>query len=100
MPELRMNTDLVEDIAGRIGTQHMNIKDVLGNLRALNAELEGAWGGPAQNEFEATYGNWIQQLESFSETLANVQGYLRSVAENFRELDEAARIAAAGATQI
>ena len=99
MPVLKMNTDLVMELAGRVGTQHINIKDTLNNLRAINAELEGAWEGPAQMEFEGTYGNWIQQLESYSETLSNVQGYLRSVADNFRELDEAARQAAAGATQ-
>lgn len=99
MPNLRMDTDEVERIAANVGTEHLNIKDVLSRLRDLNGQLATAWDGPAQDQFESTYGNWIQQLESFSETLGNVKGYLTSVAENFAELDEAAKIAAAGATQ-
>jgi WXG100 family type VII secretion target len=98
MPELRINTELVEELASRIGGQHVVIEDALNNLRAVNSELAGAWDGPSQDTFEGTYGDWITQLESYSETLTNVQSYLRSVAENFRQLDEAAQQAATGAT--
>jgi len=98
MPYLQINTDIVEELASRISGQYVVIEDALNNLRAINAELSGAWDGPSQDTFEGTYGNWIAQLESYSETLTNVQGYLRSVAENFRQLDEAAQQAATGAT--
>lgn len=98
MPKLSIDTELVEELASRIGGQHVVIEDALNNLRAINSELAGAWDGPSQDTFEGTYGNWIAQLESYSETLTNVQGYLRSVAENFRDLDAAAQQAATGAT--
>jgi len=98
MPQLEINTELVEQLAGDIGTQHVQIDDVLARLRGINADLEGAWEGPAQDTFRETYGNWITQLENYGETLTNVENYLRSVAQNFRELDEAAKQAAAGAT--
>jgi WXG100 family type VII secretion target len=98
MTRLRIDTDLVEELAGRVSTEHANIGDVLKRLRSINTELAGAWDGPAQDQFEATYGNWITQLENYSTTLQNVRQYLGSVAENFRELDEAAKQAATGTT--
>lgn len=98
MPRLEIFPEEVEDIANKIGGQHVIIEDSLNNLRALDAELTTVWEGPARDTFQGTYGDWITQLENYSETLTNVQGYLRSVAENFRQLDEAARQAAAGAT--
>lgn len=99
MLQIGMNPDAVDDIAGEIGAQHMNIKDTLNRLRTLDTQLQDSWSGSAKIEFGTTYGNWIQQLENYSDTLSSVQGYLKSVAENYRDLDEAARQAAAGATQ-
>jgi len=50
-----------------------------------------------EDQFELTYGNWITDLEKYSDTLNSINQYLTSVAQNFRELDEAARAAAAAA---
>jgi uncharacterized protein YukE len=54
MPELRINTELVEELASRIGGQQVVIEDSLNNLRAVNSELAGAWDGPSQDTFEGT----------------------------------------------
>jgi WXG100 family type VII secretion target len=99
MTVLRLDVEAVKSIIARIDTQHIEIDTVLTNLRAINIDLEGAWDGSAQIEFEKTYGNWIQQLDNYSETLTSVKGYLQSVSDNYVALDEAARAAAAGATQ-
>lgn len=97
MPTYRIDTEHVNELIGKINGQHNTIGDVLNNLRAINTELETAWEGDAQQTFEATYGTWIQQLENYSQTLANVQAYLRSVVDNYIALDESARQTAAGA---
>jgi len=98
MPRLEIVPEEVEEIASNIGGQHIIIGEALESLRAIDAHLATVWEGPARQIFYETYGNWITQLENYSETLTNVQAYLRSVAQNFRDLDEAAQQAASGAT--
>lgn len=101
MPILRIDVETVEAIAARVRAEREGtVAELLTRLRGLNAELDAAWDGPAQSQFQATYGDWIQQLEAFSNTLYNINQYLVSVAQNFRELDEAARQAAAGAAAV
>ncbi len=101
MPVLRIDVETVEALAARVKAERDGtVNDLLGRLRAINSELDSAWDGPAQAQFQATYGDWIAQLERYSNTLNNVYQYLVSVAQNFRELDEAARQAAAGAATI
>jgi WXG100 family type VII secretion target len=99
MPILRIDVETVEAIAARVRAEREGTVFELANrLRTMNTELDAAWDGPAQKEFEGTYGDWIKQLEAFSNTLYNINQYLVSVAQNFRELDEIARQAAAGAS--
>lgn len=101
MPLLRQDVERIEEIAGLIKNERDNtVSQLIGRLQGLNSELDTAWDGPSQEQFYATYGNWISQLEKFSDTLYSIHQYLASVAVNFRELDEAARQAAAGATAI
>ena len=98
MPVLRQDIENIERLAQRVKHERdVTVNDLLSKLRGINAELDAAWDGPSQQAFYATYGDWIQQLEKFSNTLNSVHEYLVSVANNFRELDEAARQAAAGA---
>ena len=98
MPLLRQNIEDIEMLAARVKQQREGpVSDLLRNLRGINNELEGAWDGPSQQAFFASYGDWIQQLEKFSDTLNNVNQYLVSVATNFRDLDAAAEQAARGA---
>ncbi|OGR29795.1 MAG: hypothetical protein A2139_11885 [Desulfobacca sp. RBG_16_60_12] len=98
MPVLRQDIENIERLAQRVKHERdVTVSDLLGNLRGINADLDASWDGPSQQAFHATYGDWIQQLEKFSNTLNSVHEYLVSVATNFRELDEAARQAAAGA---
>ena len=98
MPILRIDVETVEAIAARVRAEREGtVADLLQRLHGMNTELDAAWEGPAQDTFQQTYGDWIQQLDAFSNTLYNINKYLMSVAQNFRELDEAARQAAAGA---
>jgi WXG100 family type VII secretion target len=98
MPMLRQNIERIEDLAGEVKHEReITVNDLLTRLRRINGDLEAAWEGPSQQAFEASYGDWIQQLEKYSDTLNNVQQYLRSVATNFRDLDAAAAQAARGA---
>ena len=98
MTILRLDTEAFTEVIASIQTQHSEIDTVLEKLRAINAQLEGAWDGKARVEFETTYSNWVQQLDNYSETLTNVRNYLQSVMDNYEALDEAARQAASGAT--
>lgn len=98
MAILRQDIENIERLAQQVKHERdVTVNDLLSKLRGINAELDTAWDGPSQQAFYATYGDWIQQLEKFSNTLNSVHEYLVSVATNFRELDEAARQAAAGA---
>lgn len=98
MPYLRQETERIEDLANRVKAEREGtVNELLGTLRGINAELNSSWDGPSQATFEMSYGDWIVQLEKFSDTLNNVHAYLKSVAENFRELDAAAEQAARGA---
>jgi len=95
MPELRINLELVEELAGKIKTEHDGtVTELIARLRGYNDQLDGAWDGPSQTQFQTTYGNWVGELEKFADTLTSVNQYLVSVAQQFRELDEAARKAA------
>lgn len=99
MPMLRQNIEQIEALAAQVkGERDGTVDSLLGKLRGINQELESAWEGPSQMAFEANYGDWIRQLEQFSNTLNNVHQYLVSVATNFRDLDTAAAQAASGAT--
>jgi len=98
MPNLRIEVETVESLAAKIKAERDGtVADLLTRLRSINSELDAAWDGPAQTQFEQTYGDWIVRLENYSNTLNSINQYLMSVAKNFRELDEAARAAAAGA---
>jgi len=97
MPTLRIDVEKVEDLARQIkGERDGSVEALLGKLRGINAELDAAWDGPAQTQFQSSYGDWIIKLQEYSDKLNIINGYLVSVADNFRKLDEAAR---SGATQ-
>ena len=99
MPMLRQDVERIETLAAQVKAEREStVEGLLNKLRGINMELDSAWDGPSQVAFEANYGNWIRQLENYSNTLNNVHQYLVSVATNFRELDAAAAQAASGAT--
>jgi len=92
----RIDVDLVESLAAQIKQQRDGpVTELLSRLRAINGEIANAWDASAQDQFEATYGTWINDLERFSNKLNDINMYLVTVARNYRELDEAARRAAA-----
>lgn len=97
MPEYRMNLEGIEGVAGRIQQKHSDVLGIIGELRALNNELDGYWDGEAQMEFEARFGDWLVQLEQFSETLESVHQYLVTLVQARQDFEEQARNAAAGA---
>jgi WXG100 family type VII secretion target len=100
MPILRIDVEKVEDLARQVKAERDGtVETLLAKLRNLNNELNSAWDGPAQDQFTATYGDWITKLQNYSDTLNGVNAYLLSVADNFRKLDEAARSAASQAAQ-
>ncbi len=98
MPLLRQETERIEELARRVKNERdTTVNDLLGTLRGIDVELDQSWDGKSQQQFHASYGDWITKLEQYTETLENVHAYLMSVAQNFRELDEAAAQAAQGA---
>ena len=98
MPLLMQNIERIEELAGQVKQEReVTVDGLLTKLTNINNELEGAWDGPSQTAFYASYGDWIDQLRKFSDTLNNVHQYLASVATNFRDLDAAAEQAARGA---
>lgn len=97
MPMLRQNVEDIEMLAARVKQERDGtVSDLIARLQGINTELDAAWDGPSQRAFHASYGNWIQQLEKFSDTLNNVNQYLISVATNFRDLNAAAGQTAQG----
>lgn len=98
MPTLRIEVEKVEELARQIKAERDGtVETLLAKLRSVNSELDASWDGPAQEQFMTTYGDWITKLQNYSETLNSINGYLLSVADNFRKLDEAARSAASQA---
>lgn len=97
MPMLRQNVEGIEMLAARVKEEREGtVSDLIARLHSINTELDAAWDGPSKQAFHASYGDWIQQLEKFSETLNNVNQYLRSVATNFRDLNAAGEEGAQG----
>lgn len=98
MPTLRIDVEKVEELARQIKNERDgSVETLLGKLRGINNDLDAAWDGPAQTTFQSTYGDWITKLQQYSETLNSINGYLLSVADNFRRIDEEARSSAAQA---
>jgi len=98
MVMLRQNIEDIEMLAARVKQEREGtVADLISRLNGINNELQNAWDGPSQQAFFGSYGDWIKQLEKFSDTLNNVNQYLVSVATNFRDLDAAAEQAARGA---
>ncbi len=95
--EYRMNLEGIEGVAGRIQQKHSDVLGIISELRALNNELDGYWDGEAQLEFEARFGDWMIQIEQFSETLESVNQFLVTLVLARRDFEEQARNAAAGA---
>lgn len=95
---LRQDIEQIRSLAAQIKSERENtVGGLLQTLRGINAQLDGAWDGASQAAFTAAYGDWINQLEKFSDTMNSVHQYLISVAQNFEELDIAAAQAASGA---
>ncbi|MGD8604652.1 MAG: WXG100 family type VII secretion target [Anaerolineales bacterium] len=98
MTVLRMDVDQVKALAGQIKSIHDNdVTSLLSTLNSLNDQLNSAWDGSAQAAFYERYGNWVRELDQFTDTLYSVCQYLNSVADNYIELDQAARAAAMSA---
>jgi WXG100 family type VII secretion target len=95
---LRQDIRQIRELAGRIrGERTGTVETLLGTLRGINRALADCWDGASQNAFTQAYGDWIDQLQKFSDTMISVEQYLISVAQNFEELDQAAAAAASGA---
>ena len=94
--QYRVDTEAVEQTAGQVQQKHDQILSTITELRSLNSALDGYWDGEAQQAFEASFGDWLVQLEQFSETLESVQQYLVQYVAARRELEEQAAGAASG----
>ena len=94
--QYRVDTEAVEQVAGQVQQKHQEILGTITELRSLNSTLDGAWDGEAQQAFEASFGDWLVQLEQFSETLESVNQYLVRYVAARRELEEQAAAAASG----
>lgn len=92
-----MDLPEIESIAGAIRQKHEEILGIISELRGLNEQLDAAWDGEAQLEFEARFGDWIGQLEQFSSTLETVNQYLVTLSQARLDFEDQARNAAAGA---
>ncbi|TDI83944.1 MAG: WXG100 family type VII secretion target [Chloroflexi bacterium] len=98
MALLRQDIETIRTLAAQIAHERNDtVENLLGRLNGINEELNAAWDGPSQIAFQEAYGDWIQQLRKYSDTLNNVHQYLTSVAQNFEDLDAAAAAAASGA---
>jgi len=98
MALLRQDIQTIRTLAERVRQERNDtVENLLARLNGINTELDGAWDGPSQLAFQESYGDWIQQLRKYSDTLNNVSQYLTSVAQNFEDLDAAAAAAASGA---
>ena len=94
--QYRVDTEAVEQVAGQVQQKHQEILGTISELRSLNGTLDSAWDGEAQQAFEGSFGDWLVQLEQFSETLESVQQYLVRYVAARRELEEQAASAASG----
>lgn len=95
---LRQDIQQIRELASRIrGERDQTVGDLINRLHGINNQLNAAWDGASQTAFFNAYGDWIKQLEEFSNTMYSVEQYLVSVAQNFEDLDQAAAAAASGA---
>mgnify|MGYP006286226337 CR=1 FL=1 len=94
--QYRVDADAIEGLANRVQQKHNEILGIIGELRTINSALDAAWDGEASMAFEAEFGDWLVQLEQFSETLESVYQYLMQYVESRRELDSQAASAAQG----
>ncbi len=97
MPTLRIEVESIESIAAKIKAERDNLDGIIARLKSINSELDSSWDGVAKEQFIQIYGDWLTELERDSDKLNSVSMFLVSVSRNFRELDEAARAAAAAA---
>ena len=95
---LRQDIQTIRTLADRVAHERNDtVENLLDRLNRINNELDAAWDGRSQIAFQESYGDWINQLRKYSDTLNNVAEYLKSVAQNFEDLDAAAASAASGA---
>ncbi len=98
MAMLRQDIENIRRLAGMVQHERTDtVEQLLARLQGINNELDASWDGPSQIAFHEAYGDWIEQLRKYSNTLNNVHQYLISVAQNFEDLDAAAAAAASGA---
>ncbi|MFQ5942835.1 MAG: WXG100 family type VII secretion target [Anaerolineales bacterium] len=98
MALLRQDIETIRRLGDQVARERNDtVENLLGRLRGIDRELDAAWDGPSQIAFAEAYGDWIEQLRKYSDTLNNVHQYLASVAQNFEDLDAAAAAAASGA---
>ena len=74
--QYRVDADGIEEIASQIRIKHNEILSTITALRSLNSSLDSFWDGKSQKQFEASFGNWLVQLDQFSEKLESVNQYL------------------------
>jgi WXG100 family type VII secretion target len=87
-----MQVEVVEEIAGRIKAERdSTVEDLLARLTKTNVELNDAWDGPAQVQFDTAYGTWIKDLSNYSNKLNAIHTYLKQVADSYRQVDEGAK---------
>ena len=94
--QYRVDTDAVEQVAGQVQQKHQDILGTIAELRSLNSTLDDSWDGEAQRAFETTFGDWLQELEQFSNTLEAVQQFLTRYVADRLELDSTYSGAASG----
>ena len=91
MAILREDIQTIRTLADRVANERNDtVEQLLGRLTEVDARLADAWDGPSQIAFNESYGDWIEQLRKYSNTLNNVHQYLMSAAQNFEDLDAAA----------
>jgi WXG100 family type VII secretion target len=95
---VKMDYVAVKHCADRIKTERdVTVNELIARLRGINNELAASWDNTAQDAFENTFGNWLSQLENYTNTLTSVHAYLTTMVDAYIELENQARTAAENA---
>lgn len=82
------DTETIRRLAAMIKSERdVSVADSICRLRAINNELDNLLVGWQMVEFEKNYGNWISELERYSNTLYSIHQFLIASANYWDEFD-------------
>ena len=88
MPDIKVNTQSVQDAGSRFSQHAVALADMLSQVTKDMNDLESTWSGPAHSQFVTLMADWNKNMNGMHDDLNQVSDHLNKAGMGYSDLEQ------------